>query len=58
MISFCLGFETSFEKRAFGMEMDPSELLQFFRDCELSPSITEIDEAVDAVFRGTQKQRS
>ena len=41
-----------FDKKAFGNEIDLSELASYFKECDLYPAQPEIDEAVDAVFRG------
>ncbi|XP_041357330.1 uncharacterized protein LOC121374330 isoform X2 [Gigantopelta aegis] len=45
-------YEGVFERKAFGGELDISELEEFFHESDLHPSVAEIDEAVDVVFRG------
>ncbi|VDI84090.1 Hypothetical predicted protein [Mytilus galloprovincialis] len=45
-------FESVFDKKAFAGEMEFSELDQFFRESDLYPSQSEIEEAVDVVFQG------
>ena len=41
-----------FERKAFGGELDLSELEDFFHESDLHPSTAEIDEAIDVVFCG------
>lgn len=45
-------YESVFDKKAFAGELEFGELDQFFRECDLYPSQSEIEEAVDVVFRG------
>ncbi|CAC5422787.1 unnamed protein product [Mytilus coruscus] len=45
-------YESVFDKKAFAGEMEFSELDQFFRESDLYPSQSEIEEAVDVVFQG------
>ena len=46
------GYESVFEKRAFGGEMDIEEMPDFLKECDLYPAQTEVEDAIDAVFRG------
>lgn len=52
LLPYFVGYESVFEKKAFAGEMEFEELDQFFRECDLYPSQSEIDEAVDVVFQG------
>ncbi|XP_067661240.1 uncharacterized protein [Haliotis asinina] len=45
-------YESVFEKKAFGGELELCELDQFFKECDLYPSQAELDEAVDVLFKG------
>ncbi|XP_060596380.1 uncharacterized protein LOC132750419 isoform X2 [Ruditapes philippinarum] len=45
-------FESQFDKKAFGSEMEQSELEAFFRECDLYPSRTEIEEGLDVTTKG------
>lgn len=47
------GFESQFDKKAFGSELELTELEAFFRECDLFPSCTEIDEGLDVTTKGT-----
>lgn len=66
-ITFCIifmywyiisGFESQFDKKAFGTEMEQSELEAFFRECDLYPSHTEIEEGLDVTTKGTYSYSS
>ncbi len=46
------GYESVFEKRAFGGELELEEINAYFHECDLYPAMNELDEAFDAVFRG------
>lgn len=41
-----------FDKKAFGSELEVGELDAFFKECDMYPSTSEIDEAIDVVFHG------
>ena len=41
-----------FDKKAFGSELEVIELESFFKECDMYPSASEIDEAIDVVFHG------
>lgn len=41
-----------FDRKAFGGELELTDLEQFFRECDLYPSISEIEEALDVVLHG------
>ncbi|XP_053398553.1 uncharacterized protein LOC123556357 isoform X5 [Mercenaria mercenaria] len=45
-------FESQFDKKAFGSEMELGELEAFFRECDLYPSRAEIDEGLDVTTKG------
>lgn len=51
---FCdyAGYESVFDKKAFGSELEVIELESFFKECDMYPSASEIDEAIDVVFHG------
>lgn len=49
---FFTGYETVFEKKAFGGELELSEVQAFFNECDLYPSKEEIDEAMDVTLHG------
>ena len=54
-ISICCdytGYESVFDKKAFGSELEVIELESFFKECDMYPSASEIDEAIDVVFHG------
>lgn len=46
------GYESVFDKKAFGSELEVIELESFFKECDMYPSASEIDEAIDVVFHG------
>ena len=48
----CLGYESGFESHAFAGELEIAELPEYFRECDLYPVQSDIDEAFDIVFRG------
>ena len=47
-----LGYESQFDKKAFAEELELSEIVNFFRECDLYPSNAEIDEGIDVIFQG------
>jgi hypothetical protein len=47
-----VGYESVFDKKAFGSELEVGELEVFFKECDMYPSASEIDEAIDVVFHG------
>lgn len=51
-LALCAGYESVFEKKAFGGELELCELDQFFKECDLYPSQAELEEAVDVLFKG------
>lgn len=55
---FCdyAGYESVFDKKAFGSELEVIELESFFKECDMYPSASEIDEAIDVVFHGKDYQ--
>lgn len=56
--NFCdyAGYESVFDKKAFGSELEVIELESFFKECDMYPSASEIDEAIDVVFHGKDYQ--
>eukprot|EP00105_Crassostrea_gigas_P007572 XP_011421859.1 PREDICTED: uncharacterized protein LOC105324435 isoform X8 [Crassostrea gigas] len=50
-------YESVFDKKAFGSELEVIELESFFKECDMYPSASEIDEAIDVVFHGQQVKR-
>ena len=51
------GYESGFESHAFAGELEIEELAEYFRECDLYPPQTDIDEAFDIVFRGSNLSR-
>ncbi|XP_076467778.1 uncharacterized protein LOC143298738 isoform X2 [Babylonia areolata] len=47
-------FESLFEKKSFGGELELVEIPSFFKECDLYPSHAEIDEALDVAVRGVE----
>merc|ERR1712226_1064864 len=45
-------YESVFDKKSFGNELDVAELPDYFKECDLYPGGAEIDESMDALFRG------
>ncbi|KAL5011451.1 hypothetical protein ScPMuIL_010002 [Solemya velum] len=45
-------YESVFDKRAFGGELEMMDLEQYLHECDCYPSRLEIEEAIDIVFRG------
>ncbi|XP_061169939.1 uncharacterized protein LOC133179172 [Saccostrea echinata] len=50
-------YESVFDKKAFGSELEIGDLESFFKECDMYPSASEIDEAIDVVFNGQQIRR-
>ncbi|XP_059149561.1 uncharacterized protein LOC131936546 [Physella acuta] len=50
-------YESVFEKKAFGGELELSEVPAFFKECDLYPSQEEIDEAMDVTLHGQAIKR-
>ena len=46
------GYESVFDKKAFGGELEIAEVESFFKECDLFPSQAEIDEAIDVTMHG------
>ncbi len=46
------GYEDVFSSKAFGGEMDMQELIEYFHQCDLYPTASELDDAMHVVFRG------
>ena len=46
------GYESQFDKKAFGEELELEELESFFHECDLYPSNMEIDDGIDVIFQG------
>lgn len=46
------GYESQFDKKAFGSELELSELDSFFKECDLYPSGAEIEEGLDVITQG------
>ena len=46
------GYESQFDKKSFGEELELSDLEAFFRECDLYPSKAEIDEGLDVITQG------
>ena len=46
------GYESVFDKKAFGGELERGELEAFFKECDLYPSQAEIEDAMDVTMRG------
>lgn len=51
---FCdyVGYESVFDKKAFGFELEVIELELFFKECDMYLFVLEIDEVIDVVFYG------
>ena len=45
-------YESVFEAKSFNGELEIAELTDFFKDCDLFPSKTDIKEAMDLIYRG------
>ncbi|XP_060065291.1 uncharacterized protein LOC132545613 [Ylistrum balloti] len=50
-------YESVFDKKAYGGELEVTDLDQFFRECDLYPSRTEIDEGIDVILQGQLNKR-
>ncbi|KAK3099265.1 hypothetical protein FSP39_001865 [Pinctada imbricata] len=50
-------YESVFDKKSFGNELELIELEAFFRESDLYPSASEIDEAMDVVLHGHDVKR-
>jgi len=46
------GIESQFDKKAFGGELELTELEAFFRECDLYPSVGELEEGIDVITQG------
>ena len=46
------GYESGFESHAFAGELEFDELDIYFRECDLYPAQSDVEEAIDLVFRG------
>ena len=46
------GYESVFEKKSFGGELEHGDIEAFFRECDLYPSQAEVEEAMDVTMRG------
>ncbi|XP_069129454.1 uncharacterized protein [Argopecten irradians] len=50
-------YESVFDKKAYGGELEVTDIDQFFRECDLYPSKTEIDEGIDIILQGQTNKR-
>lgn len=52
--NFCdyVGYESVFDKKVFGFELEVIELELFFKECDMYSFVLEIDEVIDVVFYG------
>ncbi|KAF6029011.1 IQCM [Bugula neritina] len=50
-------YESVFDRRAFGGELEEDEIVQFFRECDLMPANHEIEHAIDLVFKGKPRSK-
>ncbi|GFN84968.1 abnormal spindle-like microcephaly-associated protein homolog [Plakobranchus ocellatus] len=50
-------YESVFEKKSFGGELEHGDIEAFFRECDLYPSQAEIEEAMDVTMRGQSAKR-
>ena len=46
------GYESVFDKKAFGGELELGDLDSFFKECDLYPSQAEIEEAMRVAIKG------
>ena len=46
------GYESQFDKKSFGEELEMADLNSFFKECDLYPSKLEIDEGMDVTTQG------
>ncbi|RUS76824.1 hypothetical protein EGW08_015410, partial [Elysia chlorotica] len=51
-------YESVFEKKSFGGELEHGDIEAFFRECDLYPSQAEVEEAMDVTMRGQSKRES
>ena len=49
---FFSGYESQFDKKSFADELELSELENFFRECDLYPSNSELEDGIDVIFQG------
>lgn len=52
LIFLLSGYESQFDKKAFGGELELVDLDAFFRECDLYPSGAEIEEGLDVITHG------
>lgn len=45
-------YESQFDKKSFADELELSELENFFRECDLYPSNSELEDGIDVIFQG------
>ncbi|XP_021364043.1 uncharacterized protein LOC110457203 isoform X3 [Mizuhopecten yessoensis] len=50
-------YESVFDKKAYGGELEVTDMDQFFRECDLYPSRAEIDEGIDVILQGQINKR-
>ncbi|XP_074651912.1 uncharacterized protein LOC141906491 isoform X2 [Tubulanus polymorphus] len=50
-------YESTFDKRSFGGELDEHELPFYFNECDLYPAPAEVDDAIDMVFKGKKRAK-
>ncbi|GFS11314.1 abnormal spindle-like microcephaly-associated protein homolog [Elysia marginata] len=50
-------YESVFEKKSFGGELEHGDIEAFFRECDLYPSQAEVEEAMDVTMRGQSSKR-
>ena len=48
------GYESQFDKKSFGEELELCDLEPFFRECDLYPSKLEIEEGMDVTTQGIE----
>ncbi|CAH1778109.1 unnamed protein product [Owenia fusiformis] len=49
-------YDSVFEKKAFGGQLEVNDLPSYFKECDLYPSNTEIEEAYDKMFKGKNRK--
>jgi len=54
LISCFPGYESQFDKKSFGADLELMDLESFFRECDLYPSGGEIEEGLDVITQGKQ----
>ena len=52
IIFYNLEYEQTFDKLQFNGEIELSSLMDFFKECHLYPSLPEVREALDFIYRG------